>query len=150
MNQEVLFHVLTQIDQFKSVDSEKPGAAFEQWIRVTTKNFLNNLNRRRKAKKRFPDAPIRGLDDTSQPKIVLQNPPKTASSIFVHDEEAMRLQAAMKQCLDDQGRQVLSLRVVEGLSLKEISERLSLSYDQVRYKFDKSLATLQKQLGEPS
>ena len=100
------------------------------------------------AQKRHPGEGLRDFDEATQAYFANRNHDRTPSSIFVQDEEVVRLNQAMADCLDEDGRQILRLRVAEGLSLKEISERLDLTYDQVRYKFDQSLGTLQKHLGD--
>ena len=146
--QEAMVHVLGRIGQFSGIDSAQPRAAFEQWVRVTTKNWLSNSERFRTAKKRYPENGFTKNDGSKMPYDDVPNAAKTASSIFARDEEADRLREAMEEHLDGQEKEVLLLRVAEGLSLKEISSRLSLSYDQVRYKYEKSLAELQKHLGQ--
>ncbi len=146
LSQEVLIHVLSQIRQFRGTDTDDPRAAFEQWLRVTTKNFLSNLQRRRKAKKRFPETGFKNNDGSGQPNHDLQDHAKTASSIFFHKEDFERLHNAIQNCLDGTEQEILMLRAVEGLTLKEISERLQLTYDQVRYKYETSLSQVQRHL----
>ena len=146
--QEVMLRIWMKLDQFKGVDTDNPEVVFGQWIRTTARNVLNSLHRHRMAKKRMPDRAPKVFDEVTEIYSKNRNSTPSAGSQFVRDEEAERLQAAMSECLDQQGQLVLNLRVVEGLSLKQISERLSLSYDQVRYKFEKSLAELQKKLAQ--
>lgn len=145
--QEALIHVLTHIDQFRSTDASNPGAAFEQWVRMTTRNFLRNLERDRKAKKRHPETGINSYDDDAAQSDGLRVASKTPSSIFARDEESIRIRAALDRLPQDH-QEVLRLRVIEGLSLKQISSQLSLTYDQVRYKYNQSLSQIQGFLDE--
>ena len=144
--QEAVIHVLSRIEQFRGVDQPEPRAALEQWIRVTTRNWLSNLERHRKAKKRFPAEVETNDRGNVQPLGELKGQIKTASSILNRKEQSEQLQATMLDCLDDQQREVLKLRVVEGMTIKEISDQLSLSYDQVRYRYEQALETIQRHL----
>lgn len=144
--QEVMFLVWTKIGQFKGAENENADAMFTQWVRVTAQSVLKNMHRARNAKKRKPDEKIEVFDESVQ-GVHNRNHVKTASSIFSTKEQVERLNAAMKDTLDVEGREILNLRIVEGLSLREISTKLSLSYDQVRYKFKTSLEALERQIG---
>ena len=145
--QEAVIHVLSGIEQFRGVDQAEPRAALEQWIRVATRNWMSNLARSRTAKKRFPKNGFETVDyGNAQGQKDLQGQTKTASSIFVHEEEFDRLELAMRDHLSEEQREVLLLRVVEGFTLKEISEHLQLSYEQVRYRYEKSLEKIQRHL----
>lgn len=144
--QEVIFRVWTKIEQFNGTEHEHVAPMFEQWVRVTCQSVLKNLYRARSAKKRKPEGKIEAFDEVTQ-DFVNRKGDKTPSSIFSANEDIERLNVAMEEQLDDQGREILNLRVVEGLSLKEISERLSLTYEQVRYRYHASLEKLGKQLG---
>ncbi|QEG21559.1 RNA polymerase sigma factor [Mariniblastus fucicola] len=144
--QETLVHVLRQINHFSQAEASEPRAAFEQWVRVTTRNRLSNLERHRNARKRFPANGFRKNDGAGTPPNEFRGTSKTASSIFENDEKHVRLKRAMNSRIDKRGKEVLLLRVVEGLTLKQIAICMSLSYDQVRYSYDQSLAELQKHL----
>ena len=143
LSQEVLIHVLAQIGQFRGVDEDDPVSVFEQWIRVTTRNFLSNLQRRRNAKKRFPDTGMETIDGSSQRYNELQDPAKTASSIFSNKEEFGRLQDVIRERLDETQQEILTRRV-EGLTLAEISEQMGITFDQVRYRYEKALAEVKR------
>jgi len=145
--QEAVIHVLSRISQFHGVDQPEPRPALEQWIRVATKNWLSNLERNRKAKKRFPDAELETLEyRDGKLGHDLKDPTKTASSIFSRQEEFERLHSAMCDFLNDEQREVLRLRVVDGMTIKGISEHLGLTYDQVRYRYEQSLDEMQRHL----
>ncbi|MFK7769672.1 MAG: RNA polymerase sigma factor [Mariniblastus sp.] len=147
--QEVVFRVWTKIDQFNGAEHEHAAAMFDQWVRTTAQTVLKNLHRARTAKKRKPEGKIQPIDEATQ-TMVRHDHVQTASSVFSNKEQAERLNDAMDECLDKQSQEILSLRVVDGLSLKDISERLSLSYDQVRYKFKCGLEALEKGLQSSS
>ena len=144
--QEVVVRVWTKIDQFNGIKEKNTELIFDQWIRKTAKSVLSNLNRHRNAKKRNPQEAKLPFDDAAQQKFRNKETDKTASSIYRVNEDIERLNDVMDQHLDDEAKEILNLRVVEGLSLKQISERLKLTYDQVRYKYQISLAELEKRL----
>ena len=143
--QEVVFRVWTKIDQFKGTEHEHASAMFDQWVRITSQSVLKNLHRSRTAKKRNPENQIQQIDESNQ-VFAQKNRDQTASAIYSTKEQVERLNTAMDQCLNDECQNIVNLRVVEGLSLKEIAERLSMTYEQVRYKFKTSLETLEKGL----
>ena len=143
--QEIIFRVWTKIGQFKGTEHEQASAMFDQWVRTTAQSVLKNLHRSRTAKKRKPEGQIKSIDEATQ-NFIGQRHAQTASSIFATKEEVGRLNVAMDKCLDVECQEILNLRVVEGLSLKEIFQRLSMTYELVRYKFKTSLETLEKGL----
>ncbi len=145
--QEVLLRVWTKIHQFKGGEIDgQIAVAFESWIRKTARSTLSNLQRSRDALKRKPDQPTQSFDEVGHQYGVLRPHPAGPSSIFVRDEEAERVRAAMDQYLDDQATEIIKRHVVEGQSLKHISEQMSLTYDQVRYSFQAAQALISKWL----
>ena len=143
--QEVILRVWTRIEQFSGRDQENLELIFDSWIRKTARSVLSNLFRAEKAKKRRPDDPVQSYDEATL-TFVSDRHGRTASSIFSDNEEVERLNNTIEQYLDDTAQQILNLRIVEGLSLKDIAARLSLTYEQVRYNYQSSLAELEKRL----
>jgi RNA polymerase sigma factor (sigma-70 family) len=70
----------------------------------------------------------------------------TPSGIVSQDEEAIRVRAAIEALEDATDRAILQLRFVDGISLRQIAERLSLSIDRVRDRFGFGLRHLQRHL----
>lgn len=146
LNQEVVIRVVAKLNLFQNLDSENLRASLDRWIRVTSRNVVKNLLRDQTIPSRKPKQPINEFDE--QTLTYHRNRNRSASSIFMRDEEAVVVQTAIAECLDQEGAIILNLRIVEGLSLRQISGRLELSYDQVRYKFERSLAILKQRLSE--
>jgi RNA polymerase sigma factor (sigma-70 family) len=63
------------------------------------------------------------------------------------DEQARLVQAALERLADDTDRAILRLRFFDGLSLRQIAERLALSYDKVREHYQSGLGQLERELG---
>lgn len=145
--QEVLLRVWTKIHQFEGGGSDEQTAiALESWIRKTARSTLSNLYRGREAAKRKPDRPLQPFDEGG-PQYGANRPHQAGpSSVFIKVEETKRLRAAMDHCLDAQTREIVNRHVVEGQSFKDISEQMSLKYDQVRSAFHTAHALLAKWL----
>ncbi len=144
LSQEVTFRVWSKLDQFRGLDSENPHAVFEQWIRVTAKSVIQNLGLRLSRKKRTPENGLAVYDEATN--AYFRNSDRTPSSIAKRNEEVTRIQEAMASVLDMRQQEILNLRIVEGMSLTEISDRLSIDYDHVRYQFRTALAKLERRL----
>ena len=87
------------------------------------------------------------FDEATKTFVANRDRQQSVSSIFMKDEEIELLFQAMDECLDENGQKILMLRVVDGLSIRQIAEQLRLTYDQVRYKFEMSVSKLQQKLG---
>ena len=144
--QEVALRVWTRIDQFNGVADGNSEVVFEQWVRSTARSVLNNLVRAGKTRKRSPPTRLQSLDEANIALAENKNHNKTASSIFALNEEVDRLHQTIEKYLDPISREILKLRIIDGLSIKDISQRLSLTYEQVRYNYHKSLAELERRL----
>jgi len=64
------------------------------------------------------------------------------------EEDARLVRSAIDQIPGETDRAIIRLRFGEGLSLQEISQRLSLSYDEVRDRFHASIRHLEQELAE--
>ncbi len=144
--QEVCLQLWTKIGQFQGVEHGQTTVVFEQWLRKTAHSVLTNTLRHQTAKKRMPEGGHRPLEDAARNPARDHHRERTASSVIAGQEEAQRIQAAMENHLDEQTRQILKLRIVEGLSMREIAARLSLTYDQTRYRFQIGIAELENRL----
>lgn len=146
--QEVSLRVLLKLDKFDYNHAEDPRPQFEQWLRVTTKNVLLNLQRNQKTQRKFGQRPNRQLDESLVAVARSEHTDRTASSILSQIEQEQRLLKLIEEELSVEEKQVLLLRITEGQSLRKISQDLSLSYDQVRYRFESSLSKLQQHLSD--
>jgi RNA polymerase sigma factor (sigma-70 family) len=71
---------------------------------------------------------------------------KTPSARLRGEEEAARVRAALDALADSSEREIVRLRFFEGLSLRQIADRLKLSYDQVRDRFHKGMERIGRSL----
>ena len=145
--QEVLLRVWTKIGQFQGgVDQAYLAASFESWIRKSARSTLHNLHRGRSTRKRAPENPVLPFDEVAFVHRNQHSEEPGVSSILAEDEEAQRLGDAMRRCLDNRAVLILNRYFVDGSSFSEIAKELSLTYDQVRYAFQKALTELKTRL----
>lgn len=145
LSQEVMMHVLTRLDQFRGGDNTE--AAFKGWLRRIAFNTVTNLIRHRNNTINSPDGPIESLVGE-----IMGTDSKngaTASSIVSKAEQYQLIQDIIFQQLNEECREILRLRIVEGLTFDAIGKRLNLSIDQVRYRYESSLARLKAAFYEP-
>ncbi|MFN8857734.1 MAG: RNA polymerase sigma factor, partial [Planctomycetaceae bacterium] len=71
----------------------------------------------------------------------------SASQAFSRDQKQMKLLVAMEQ-LPPKTQQILKMRYVEGLTTREIAERVGSSDAAIRVLLSRALARLQEILGE--
>lgn len=140
LSQEVAMRVLTRLDQFRGSKEKNSRALFRNWLRVVTRNTVKNILRRQGNTLNSPGGPIESLVE----EMIRSggNRVSTASSIISRQEQHQQIKKAMHQCLDEECREVLRLRVIEGQTYESISQTLNLSLDQVRYRFESSLKRL--------
>ena len=74
--------------------------------------------------------------------------PGPSPSVAVNtSDEARLVHEAMLELPDEVDRSIIELRFFEGLSLREISDRLKLSYDRTRQRYHASMEVLERRLG---
>lgn len=146
LSQEVAMRVLTRLDQFRGAESNNPQAKFKGWLRQITRSTILNILRRQGNTFNSPGKPLESLveelyfaDDRNVP---------TASSIVSRQEQHQRVRRVISSCLDDECREILRLRIVEGKTFGEIAKLMDLSQDQVRYRFEVSLGRLRSLLDQ--
>jgi RNA polymerase sigma factor (sigma-70 family) len=146
--QNVCQRILTKLDQFRGApeapDDEQTWALFSGWVRQIVFTVGINTDRGRD-----PQPPMRfrqAGDSTNQGGI---DPPITESTPTAHarrNEEAELILAALERLPDPTNREIVRLRFFDGLSLREITERLSLTYDVVRERYRVSMRRLRREL----
>lgn len=145
--QEILTQVWIKMPQFQGVEGEEDNKrVFEAWLRQVARSVVISLHRKRSAQKRKPAEEIQPYDEMMPTDAAPQDSPPTASSIFIRNENCERVRMAMDHCLDDLSREIVRLYIVDGLSFKEIADKISLSTNQVRYLFNKSCAVMERWL----
>lgn len=63
-------------------------------------------------------------------------------------EDVQRVQAAIVQLANELDQRIIQLRFVDGQSLAQIASALSLSYDEVRRRFNAAMTKLAHELRE--
>lgn len=143
--QETFFKVMKGVAGFTG-DSEE---SFNHWLTTAARQAcLDAISHHLGAQKRNPDHPARLNDATAprpDPTFIREATFSTPSLQAVRNEQALRIQAAQRQLTTVQ-QQVLKLRYEEKLTLREISQRLSMTEGQVTGIWRRSLDQLEKLL----
>jgi len=143
MVQDVFLRVWSRLDQFHGSNSIDFRTALVVWLKRTTRSVLINLHRDRSAKKRKPDQPPKPFNEETQVFVSGNGKANSPSSIFTRKENANQLNTVLFSQLDSESVQILMMKIVDGFSFKQIAERLDLTYDKVRYRYDSSLSALE-------
>jgi RNA polymerase sigma factor (sigma-70 family) len=145
--QIVCQRILVKLDQFRGAqeapDDEQTWALFSGWVRQIVFTVGVNTDRGRNP---TPMCFREASDSTNQGGI---EPPVTESTPTAHarrNEEAELILAALERLPDPTNREIVRLRFFEGLSLQEITKRLSLTYDVVRERYRVTKLRLRREL----
>lgn len=152
--QEAWLRAWQHLDQFAADGTEEEvRRRFLGWVGQITRNLALNRHRDHKALKRRPAEgailrldPARGAED-SNPGLKVSDPGATPSAVVGLDEETLLVQRALEALPDPVGRSAIRLRFFDGLSLRQVSQRLGVSYDQLLERYHASLAELEQRLG---
>lgn len=140
ISQEVFVRVYKNIRGFR----EESGI-FTWLYRITvnlSKNRLKVLNREKKRLESLDD-PI--LTDEGQIKPEIAEDKPTAAQILVHKEDAELIKAALAS-LDEEFREVVVLRDIEGLSYEEIARILRVNPGTVKSRLHRGRLALKEKL----
>ena len=155
LTQEVWLRVLEKLEQFHgSEDDQQTAAMFFNWVRVTARGVVLNLLEARNAQCRTPPGPLVWLDAAGGDGSTLdyrtglspQSNDATASEIAMAGEEAKQISDAIASLTEKLDREIITSRFYSGDSLKQIAERLGISYDKARERFHDALTQLEQQL----
>ncbi len=144
--QEAWVKIWVQMDRFQiQENSSNVMQQFRVWLRQIARNEMIRVLEKRHAKKRNPPNPVRNgvcleiqpLDDHSP------------SERFRKDDEMINLKMAI-QGLDAISRSVIETCFLGGRTVKEMADKLGLTYSEARTRLSKALAELKTHLGEPS
>jgi RNA polymerase sigma factor (sigma-70 family) len=150
--QEVAVRIWQKLDQFQGAENDAQSyAMFLQWVDQVGRRMASDMRRKRKAQRRRPangivplelsgsgNENIRSLEPASG-----QQSPSWAVRASER-EQAVKL--ALDSLRDETARRIVCMRFFDGLSLRQISEQLGLSYDKVRERYNSSLRTLEQAL----
>ena len=152
--QEAWLRAWQKLDQFQGgASDEETLAKFRVWVEQIVHRLGLNARRDRNAQRRRPQGRaivhLSSAGGSSRPRGA--SPPAagpTPSANVRQDEEAELVRTALARLPEPLDREILRLRVFEGVSLRQIAERLEISYDKVRERYKVSLRILERELGE--
>lgn len=124
---EVFLKIFEKLDTF---DAEK--ASLSTWIFTVTRNRLTDYYRTRRVFEEIPET----LKDDSGVEAEICN------------QESLDELADALEKLDSRTRDIIILHYYSGCTLKEIAERLDISYAYIKILHKKALALLREILGE--
>ena len=124
---EVFLKIYEKIDTF---DAEK--ASLSTWIFTITRNRLTDYYRTRRVYEEIPETM---KDDSSVEEEVC-------------NKEALEELADALERLDSRERDIIILRYYSGCTLKDIADRLGISYAYVKILHNKALGLMRGYLGE--
>jgi RNA polymerase sigma-70 factor, ECF subfamily len=152
--QEAALRIWQKLDQFRGTeDPEQTAAMFHEWVSQLVRHLARDRQRDRHAQRRQPPQPLVRLDaaapDGSGAEQGRREPAAsgpTPSANVRADEQARLLQAALARIPETADREILRLCFFEGLSLRQIAERLQVSYDKIRQSYHRGLRFLEREL----
>ncbi len=139
--QEVMIRAIKAFDQFEAKDE----AAFLHWISKLVQNEIRDLADYHKAEKRNADREVTTTKESTDNRSVLSQIP--ADSLYKPSfqvrlkEDVLQLEAALDQ-LPEKQREVIIMRQYEGMSFKDIGEKLGCSEDAARMQFARAMDRL--------
>jgi RNA polymerase sigma factor (sigma-70 family) len=145
--QNVCQRIHEKLDQFRGAqeapDDEQTWALFCGWVRQIVFTVTAKPPPDREAKAHVPLSPG---DSTGQGGIDPAAVQSTPTARVRRSEEAERVLAALGKLADPVNREIVRLRFFDGLSLREITSRVGLTYDMVRERFSLCMRRLRKEL----
>jgi RNA polymerase sigma factor (sigma-70 family) len=152
--QEATLRIWQKLDQFHgAADQPQTAAMFFDWVSQLVGHLAIDKARERHAQRRSPPggllrlgergpagsgSSVGGLDP------VASGP--TPSTNARADEQAQRIREALAKIPDDTDSEIVRLCFYETLPLRQVAERLNLSYDKVRERYHRCLRRLEHEL----
>ena len=148
---DTCLRILSRLSQFRGAseapDDEQALRLFCGWVDRVAHSVMANGDRRRRRQRPVVSLQFAGTNESADDGgIDPPGPERTSSSILRADERARLIQAAIDSLPDPTDREIVRRRFFEEQSLEAIAEALALTYDQVRYRSEKSLKRLQPRL----
>ena len=150
--QEAWLRAWQNLDQFNGAERvEDTPKLFRAWVARIVHSIALNRLRDGKTQRRLPRGrAVVPLEDVRSGGVAGNSPrhPGPSPSVAVNtSDEARLVHEAMLELPDEVDRSIIELRFFEGLSLREISDRLKLSYDRTRERYHASMNVLERRLG---
>jgi RNA polymerase sigma factor (sigma-70 family) len=153
--QEAALRIWLKLEQFRGgEDPEQTTAMFLDWVKQLVGHLGLDRQRAHHAQRREPSQRLlrldagQGSEASSTGGIDPAAGGPTPSANAGLEEQAQRIRAALEKLPQATDREIMQLCFFEGLSLRQIAERLQLSYDKVRERYHCSLKALQRELGD--
>lgn len=137
--QEVYIKVMKSYDSFAGNSSEKT------WLYSIARHIaIDHIRKQNRRTKR-----IFGLVDVTDHENQLKHPDPLPDEILAQNESVKQLYEALNKCKEDQ-KQVVLLRYVQSLSIKETAEILGWSESKVKTTQHRAIKTLRQLLDNSS
>jgi RNA polymerase sigma factor (sigma-70 family) len=157
--QAAWLRVWESLGQFRGPGDGETGEAqtlamFRAWVLQIVRRLGMNAVRDRQAEHRRPPGRLQRLDaapagdsTTAWGRDLPHAADPSPSARVEADEQAERIRTALDR-LDDEDRQIVRLRFLEGMSLRQIATRLGRNHEHVRRRFHAALRLLERELGD--
>jgi len=153
--QEAWLRAWQRIDQFSgAAEGEDTERMFRVWVDRIVQTVGLNARRDRNRKRRHPGRAVLPLGPTAEsgasegPRAIdpeARDP--SPSSLVRREDEAEAVQKAIGGLSDPLDRAILEGRFFEGVTLQTMAQRLSLTYEQVKYRYQNCMRLLERKLG---
>lgn len=149
--QEAKLRAWQRLEQFQGArDEAQARGMFGAWLGQIARHVGSNAREARMAQKRHaPHAAfvrIGGGGSSARAGVDPAGSDPTPSAEARIDERAALIQSALAKLPGTESREILSLCFFEGLTLRETSERLHLSYSQVRDRYHAAMRIMEREL----
>jgi RNA polymerase sigma factor (sigma-70 family) len=149
--QNACVRILTRLDQFRGADEVTDDAQvvalFRAWVRLIARTVVLNSDRDNAVPQPIVSLQSAAAGESTEGGAI--EPPgrePTGSANVRAEERAQLIQEALDTLPDPTDREILRRRFFAEQTLELIATELGLSYDQVRYRCEKSMTRLQRRL----
>jgi RNA polymerase sigma factor (sigma-70 family) len=148
--QEAWLRAWQKLHQFHGGDDDDQTLAmFRVWVgRIVQRLGLNAMRDREAQHRKPPGAMVRLGGTASQAGPDPAGSEPTPSAHAAVDEQVERVRRVLERIVDATDREIVRLRFFEGLSLRQIAERLQSNHENVRQRFHAVLRQLEHDLKE--
>lgn len=131
------------IKVYRNIDKFKFKAAFSTWLFSITRNALIDRARKRE----IQQVPLETQNDNVDLKDKVVDPAANPEMAFMESDAESTLRKALME-LDDDHKQILILREMEGLSYKELAITLGINMGTVKSRIARAREQLKQILSE--
>jgi RNA polymerase sigma-70 factor (ECF subfamily) len=139
--QEAWLRTWQRLEQFQGGrDDAQTLDLFRSWLRRIVERLGLNTLRARQADRRRPPGSVQSLE--AEPVSPGSSPP----SLTEKAERIRLVRQALDRLSDEEERAILHMRFVDGLSLRQIAQKLNRNHEVIRQRFHAALRRLQTEL----